>query len=247
MTSSKGPTVIQELPSPTATTTTSTSPSTLAPSDSTPIDFRPPPPFRWSQPEPNIPPQLPPWMAEIRGSLNGSLAQPGHFCPETVWRQIRWPQTGAGRLMQMPCPAHAQPVNPMDVFAASLLCGPDGRWAERVQAAKCQSLWLKNLTFRFEQGDSPLYILSELVHRTRPAQQTIQQSSTLLSILPHGLYSSENQAQQQLPGTGLFGDDIVQLSRIVKRLTDGMSSYLHGINEDKSRLAMAKEMVQVSC
>lgn len=150
-------------------------------------------------------------------------------CPEIVWRQIRWPATEVGQVMRMPCPSHAQPGNPLDPFPASLACQMSGQWSQRVQAARCQSLWLRNLTQRLEVGDSPLSALGELSHRTR----------TTVNYQPGSFPLPSS-------GAGLFGDDLLEISRIVRRLVDEMGDLLGRIVDDKQRANFASELVQVS-
>lgn len=56
-----------------------------------------------------------------------------------------------------------------------------------------------------------------------------------------------NSAPIETQTSSLFGDDLVQISRIVRRLVEEMVELLNRINDDKQRLAFAREMVQVSC
>lgn len=201
---------------------------------------------RWpGQSAASPPAQLPPWIMEIplappRTSPLGLSAgahaptpppppppppaRP-HQCPALVWRQIRWPATDPGLVVQMPCPAHAHSAEP---YAASLACLASGQWAPRVQAPRCQSIWLRNLTQRLEAGDSPLSILVELAHWTRP-----------VAVAP-GRQTGGH------AGLALFGDDVTQIGRITRRLVDEMGDLLNRIGDDKQRVSFAREMVQVS-
>lgn len=154
-------------------------------------------------------------------------------------------------LVQMPCPAHAHSGVPSDAYAASLACLPGGLWAGRVQAARCQSLWLRNLTQRLEAGDSPLSIVAELVQRTQPTTIVTQplSSSGLPGLLSAaGFWISNQQQQQTMVQTmpGLFGDDLMQLSRVVHKLVDETNLVLSRISDDKQRLGFGREMLQVS-
>lgn len=192
-------------------------------------------------------PALPPWVPRLDLSRQQQQQQNKEtvarnstklHCPEIVRRQIRWPSTEAGMFVQMPCPQHAQPGNLNDPYAASFACLPEGVWAPRgVQAARCQSLWLRNLTLRLEAGDSPLSMVAELVSRTAPF-------ASLPGPLSSGFWFGQQQAAAPLPG--LFGDDLVQLGRVVHRLVEETGLVLSRISDDKQRLAFGRDLVQVS-
>lgn len=184
-------------------------------------------------------------------SSSSSSSSSLSHCPELIWRQIRWPSSEPNSLVQMPCPAHAIPSSPPSPFAASFACLPNGQWSSRVQAARCQSIWLRNLTKSLDDGDSPLSILTELAHRTRP--QPILSNSLALNnnVLMGAAWNSGNsfnqQHQQQVNGNSLFGDDIIQIGRIVRRLVDELGDLLtKGIPDDKQRSGFAREILQVS-
>jgi len=169
-------------------------------------------------------------------------------CPEVVARGVRWPHTRAGLSVQMACPESvAQSGSAADLFAASLACLPGGRWAPHVQAARCQSHWLRNLTRRHEAGDSPLSILSELVQRTRePARP---QSAHWPPWTTGGLLVGAGGQPAELSGTSwtLFGDDLVQISRLLRRLVnEELAELLARIADDKQRVSFAREAIQVS-
>lgn len=174
--------------------------------------------------EPPAPP--PPLVGSTAMTVTASSGTGAGHCPELVWRQIRWPSSEAGSVLQMPCPAHAHSDAPSEPYPASLSCLANGQWARHVQAGRCQSLWLRNLTQRLEAGDSPLSVLAELASRTHAG------SGSQVAV-----------QQQQL---GLFGDDVVQISRIIKRLVDEMGEMLSRISDDRQRVSYAREMVQVS-
>lgn len=165
-------------------------------------------------------------------------------CPETVMRQIRWPSTEAGQELQRPCPAHAHSGNPNDPYPAVLVCLARGEWAPRVQAARCQSNWLRNLTARVEAGDSPLAILGELVHRTRPANGIGIGATSGGQLATSSLLHNAAMASSQ-PAV-MFGDDIKQIGHIVRQLVEEMGELIQRISDDKQRHGFAKEMVQVS-
>lgn len=186
---------------------------------------------------PSVSPVPPPPPYPLRGpygrpsaSVRPQQQVTAASCPEMVWRQIRWPASEPGLLAQMPCPSHAHSLEP---YPASLACLAGGQWARRVHAPRCQSIWLRNLTQRLEQGDSILSIAGELVQRTRPAGQ--QQP------LP-----AANQIQQQQQQAGLFGDDLATIGQVVRRIVDSMADLLNRIQDDKQRSAFARELVQVS-
>lgn len=145
------------------------------------------------------------------------------LCPELVWRQIRWPASEPGNTVQMPCPSHAHSGNPSEPYPASLACHAGGQWSSRVQAARCQSDWLRDLSQRLERGDSPVAALNELAARTRPTD-------------PMG----------QSANLALFGDDLMQIGRLCRRLVDEMAEHLQRIQSDKQRVAFARQIVQVS-
>lgn len=184
--------------------------------------------------------QLPNWIMEVPLGFPGIAAGtttmgtpitsvgPAHSglaCPEIVWRQIRWPQTEANALAQMPCPASLEAkVYGGGSQMASLWCQANGQWASHVDAAQCQSHWVQNLTARLEAGDSPLSALDELVKRT--ALTSVSGGSAPVSVL--------------------YGSDLIQMGRIVARLVADMESMLGGISDDKQRIAFAREMIQVS-
>lgn len=196
-------------------------------------------------------PQLPPWMVDvpIQAQNQNQPANLGRFnssrahCPETVWRAVRWPMTEAGLVVQMPCPAHARPSNPLEQHAASFACLPNGQWAARVQANKCQSIWLRNLTKRLEKGDSQLSILSELVQETRPPATPLL-VNWLAGVSQQPTITSAPTMITQ--GPALFGADVAQISRLVRRLVEDLGDFLNRITDDKTRLAFAREIVQVS-
>lgn len=172
------------------------------------------------------PEALPPWMLEVQQQQQTqapAAPTPSGLCPETVWRQLRWPATAAGRTAQLPCPTHAHSAS-RDPLPASFACLAGGAWAARVRAPDCQSTWLSNLTQRLEAGDSPLSVAGELALRTRPI------SAPALS----GAHA------------GLFGRDLLQIGRVARRLVEEMGELLNRINDDKQRLAFAREIVQVS-
>lgn len=172
---------------------------------------------------------LPNWMIELPLPVATAPSSPARpLCPETVWRQVRWPASPAGLLVRAGCPAHAQPSQPgAEPLPAALLCQADASWAPRVQAAHCQSSWLVQLGQRAELGDSPLSLLDELVKRTRPLSG---------AGWPTGA-----------PQSGLFGDDLGLVGRLVRRLAgDEMADLLNRINDDKQRLAFIRDIVQVS-
>lgn len=220
-------------------------------------------------PIPSLPtaPQLPPWMVDVPIQAQPSMsAQPqplplpplfaNHsssgrilFCPGKVLRQIRWPETEPGLVVQMPCPSHARSSNPLEPYAASLVCLQHGQWATRVQASRCQSIWLKNLTKQLETGDSLLAILSALIRETRPPATPLQVNwgGSDSGASNMGPATISNSATIETQTSSLFGDDLVQVSRIVRRLVEEMVELLNRINDDKQRLAFAREMVQVSC
>jgi hypothetical protein len=201
----------------------------------------------------------------------GAAGRPGR-CPEMVWRSIRWPESEPGQAVGRPCPAHTMPSAPLAQATAaataapvSLVCLPGGQWAERAQVAgRCHSLWLRNLTQRLDAGDSPLSILGELVHRTQSASggaHKPNQSSQPLpawlaaahatSSLTQAAHANNNHHQAARPGAAasrfpLFGEDLVQMGRIVGRLVDEMDELLARISDDKQRITFAREMIQVS-
>lgn len=209
-------------------------------------------------------PAFPAWMPPLRAppmigparelsflaSMNTQRAQGGYStnsnsnnnikCPEIVWRQVRWPQAEPGQTVRMPCPSHAQSGNVNDPFGATFVCLNGGQWSNRVQAARCQSIWLRNLTNQLEMGDSPLSALAELSQRTRvPIGQqfkatTTQSSNYLSSSLGLGL------------GLGLFGDDLIEIGRIVRKLVDEVGEFMARIVDEKQRDDFAIGLVQVS-
>lgn len=200
-------------------------------------------PLAGGNPAPPKPPALPHWVPEgtlFRDQPPVARNSTKPHCPELVWRQIRWPASEAGMLVQMPCPAHAHSAEP---YAASLVCLAGGVWAPRVQAARCQSLWLRNLTQRLEAGDSPLSIVAELVQRTQPPVAPFPAAQPALSL---GFWAPQLQPQLQQASASLFGDDLAQLARVVHRLVDETGLVLSRISDDKQRLAFGREMVQVS-
>lgn len=217
-------------------------------------------------------PQLPPWMVDVpiqaqphpqpsmspqplplpplfvNQSLQTGSSSQAPFCPGKVLRQIRWPETEPGLVVQMPCPSHARSSNPLEPYAASLVCLQNGQWATRVQAGRCQSIWLKNLTKQLETGDSLLAILSALIRETRPPATPLQVNwGSVGDATNLGPATISNSAPIETQTSSLFGDDLVQISRIVRRLVEEMVELLNRINDDKQRLAFAREMVQVSC
>lgn len=196
-------------------------------------------------------PQLPTWMVEVpiqpqqplapQPSLAARFNSSRPHCPETVWRYLRWPTTEAGQVVQMLCPAYARSSNSLEPYAASFACLQNGQWATRVQAARCQSIWLRNLTKLLEVGDSPLSILSELVRETRPP------ATPMLVNWPSNMTPATISNSAMVTQTlSLFGDDLIQISRVVRRLVEKMDEFLNRMNDDKQRLAFAREMVQVS-
>lgn len=183
-------------------------------------------------------------------------------CAEIAWRQMRWPATEAGQLAVVACPAHATYAPDVHLGlqqqqpsggGATLACQPNGQWASRIQAGRCQSIWLRNLTQRLEAGDSPLSVLNELVQRTL-AQVSGPTPGGGSPNWPYGflaeqstLAAASSSHQQQRPHlAALFGSDLVQIGRIVSRLVDEMSELLNGISDDKQRISFAREMIQVS-
>lgn len=192
---------------------------------SAPVRQQPPPPPPPSQQA--SPPQT--------ASANESAPTAADLCPEIVWRQIRWPASEQGTSVQMPCPSHARSGNPSEPFPASLACLPAApasatqragaaptaaaaQWASRVHAPRCQSDWLRELSQRLERGDSPVAALVELAQRTRPTPSQL----------------------------ALFGDDLVQIGRLTRRLVDDMADHLQRIQSDKQRVSFARQIVQVS-
>lgn len=184
---------------------------------------------RWAPGPQSPPPQqqvsLPTWMMEVPLAPSSAPASRA-LCPETVWRQVRWPASPPGLLVRAACPPHAQPLAPgEEPLPVALACQPDASWAPRAHSARCVSNWLRQLNQRAELGDSPLSLLSELVLRTRPL------------------------AAPPTPAPGaLFGQDLLVVGRLVHRLAgDEMADLLNRINDDKQRLAFVREVVQVSC
>lgn len=196
-------------------------------------------------------PQFPPWMPpgvrpQPAGQTLASLAQhmnpPAAYpqqriqpvpnisqqqvakpakCPEIVWRQTRWPATEAGSLARMPCPSHALSgltLDEQEKAGSSFACLPNGRWTMRVHSLHCQSMWLRNLTQRVEVGESPLAALGELAQRTRSTG-----------------------------GGGLFGADLAQIGRIVRRfVSQDLNDWLLRISDDKQRISFGRDTIQVS-
>lgn len=154
--------------------------------------------------------------------------RPSLTCPELVWRHFRWPETEAGQVAQLGCPADAVSSNPSELEPVSFACLETGQWASRVEASRCQSSWLRNLTQRLELGDSALSILAELSDRTKTTQ-----SGWLLG-------------QSRSQPSNLFGDDLVQIARVVRQLSSEMGEFLARIADDKQRVAFAREFTQVS-
>lgn len=217
------------------------------------------------------PPLLPAWMTNgpppIGQQPTATTFNP-HQCPELVFRQIKWPATEAGHVVHMACPSHAHPsiaqgpAAQLEANAVSRAClappagsppGTTPTWAPHLHAARCKSIWLTNLTERLKFGDSPISILSELVQQTRPQQQQQPATTPLTSAAlahhwsPSMMMSSQFQQQQQQPARlELFGDDLVQVGSIVKRLVEYSSDLLNGIGDEKQRIGFTREIAQVS-
>jgi len=54
------------------------------------------------------------------------------------------------------------------------------------------------------------------------------------------------QASNSIQPTGLFGDDIAQMSHIARKLIDDMDELMGAIVDEKQRLVFAREIIQVS-
>ena len=211
----------------------------------------------------NVPLELPTMAAPTSRQQQQQLVTPMSttggplVCPEIAWRQMRWPATEAGQLAAVACPAHADYLADVHLDVqqrqqqqpsgggATLACQANGQWASRVQAGRCQSIWLRNLTQRIEAGDSPLSVLNELVQRTL-AQVNGPPTSNWPYAFQAGADQQSAASGQQPALLALFGSDLVQIGRIVGRLVDEMGELLNGISDDKQRISFAREMIQVS-
>lgn len=187
---------------------------------------------------------------EAAASSTAAAAAIGRRCPEIVWRQVHWPQSVGPQRVYAACPAHAEPTlvgAQAAATAVSLACTHTGQWAARSDHARCQSVWLRNMTQRVESGDSPLALLNELVHRTQTHPSTSLDWDLALRTLPGASLAASAERQRSNPSSSLFGADLAQIVHIVNRLVDDdMSELLHRIMDNKQRSAFAREMLQVS-
>ncbi|KAG7487729.1 hypothetical protein MATL_G00026930 [Megalops atlanticus] len=147
-----GATITPELPKTTATTTTTTSQKGLV-NTTTTIGPR----------EGNKGPRPPPEVPETTAPPSpDSFPLPERFCEGTEKRDISWPQTQRGMLVERPCPKGTRGT-------ASYLCVlSTGAWHPKgPDLSNCTSHWVNQVAQKIRSGENAANLANELAKHTK--------------------------------------------------------------------------------
>ncbi|XP_066548291.1 adhesion G protein-coupled receptor L2 isoform X6 [Amia ocellicauda] len=145
-------TKVPELPKTTTTTTTTTSQKGLLTTTST---ASPKEGNRGPKPPPEVPETTSPPPPE-------SFPLPERFCESTVKRDIAWPQTQRGMLVERPCPKGTRGT-------ASYLCVlATGAWNPKgPDLSNCTSHWVNQVAQKIRSGENAANLANELAKHTK--------------------------------------------------------------------------------
>ncbi|XP_036378797.1 adhesion G protein-coupled receptor L2 isoform X6 [Megalops cyprinoides] len=147
-----GATITPELPKTTATTTTTTSQKGLV-NTTTTVGPR----------EGNKGPRPPPEVLETTAPPSpDSFPLPERFCEGTEKRDISWPQTQRGMLVERPCPKGTRGT-------ASYLCVlSTGAWHPKgPDLSNCTSHWVNQVAQKIRSGENAANLANELAKHTK--------------------------------------------------------------------------------